>query len=109
MTMSIQEWTSTIIGVSGFLGGLLLWYRGAIEKRYAADRDFAHLRRNQEQLLQNLAVLSDEIDESKRAATEAKQRAESLAQAIAAMNQSVIELKSLNTAMAAFRREREPD
>ena len=52
-----------IIGiVTAILGGLA-WYKGAIEQRYAAQRDFGHLRRNYEQLNANLLALMREEDE----------------------------------------------
>lgn len=44
-----------ILGCLSFCGGFILWWKGSIEKRYAAQRDFGHLKRNQEQLISNLA------------------------------------------------------
>ena len=95
--MTIQDWVSTLIGIAGFLSGLVLWYRGAVEKQYASQRDFAHLRRNQEQLLQNLGSLSEDIDEGKRAALEAAHRVDLLVQQVDAMSRVLIEQKSLVT------------
>lgn len=51
------------LGVLSFIGGFALWYRGAIEKRYAAERAFGHIKRNQEQLAANLEVLSRDFDD----------------------------------------------
>jgi hypothetical protein len=53
---------SLVMGLSSFIGGMVLWYRGSVEKRYAAERDFAHLRRNYEQLCQELMELEEKID-----------------------------------------------
>ena len=54
---------SLAIGVITFIGGLLAWYRGAVEKRYAAERDFNHLKRNYEQLANSLgSLMKDEED-----------------------------------------------
>lgn len=55
------------------LGGLLLatvttvlsavvWFANSEKKRYAAERDFAHIRRNQEQMQQGLNNLLHELD-----------------------------------------------
>lgn len=51
------------MGVLSFLGGLVFWYRGAVEKRYAASRDFEHLRRNYEQLSSGVDQLHERVDE----------------------------------------------
>ena len=52
-----------IISIASFLGGLIMWYRGSVEKRYAAERDFNHLKRNYEQLAASLATLMQAEDE----------------------------------------------
>lgn len=59
---SWREWLAFGMGLSSFIGGGILWYRGAIEKQYAAQRDFQHLRRNQEQLKQATEIISDEME-----------------------------------------------
>lgn len=43
------------------LGGVV-WFANAEKKRYAAERDFAHIRRNQEQMQQGLTSLFNELD-----------------------------------------------
>lgn len=58
----IQEWIPLTIGIITFLGGSLAWYSGAIEKRYAAQRDFQHLRENQKQINQGINELLKELD-----------------------------------------------
>lgn len=51
----------------------------AAKKEYAAERDFAHLRRNQEQMIQNLDLLTREFDErSDREHNEVWQKFEAL-------------------------------
>jgi hypothetical protein len=60
------EWTgfiSSAFGVVSLSIGGLLWWEGRVRKSYAAERDFAHLRRQYEQLSQNLATLSDDLSE----------------------------------------------
>lgn len=56
------EHIGVLIGVLTFLGGLLAWYRGAVEKNYASKRDWEHVRRNQENLTKNLETLFREFD-----------------------------------------------
>ena len=51
------------ISISSLFGGLILWYRGSVEKRYAAERDFNHLKRNYEQLTANLTTLRQQEDD----------------------------------------------
>jgi hypothetical protein len=63
--VNINELTGLIgvvLGVISMIGGFFLWYRGAVVKRYAAERDFNHLRRNQEQMIANLSALLKEDD-----------------------------------------------
>ncbi len=100
--MSLQDWVSMVIGLGGFLGGLVLWYRGAVEKQYASQRDFAHLRRNQEQLLQNIGVMSEDLDDAKRAALDVAHKTDILAQNIEAMNRVLIEQKSLSSLLTSL-------
>lgn len=51
-----------IIGILTFVGGILAWYSGAIEKRYAAQRDFQHLKKNQENISLGIHSLFKEVD-----------------------------------------------
>lgn len=57
---------SFMFGVGGTLWAVLQWYAISQTKRYAAERDFQHLRTNQEQMAQNLRVLMDELEECNR-------------------------------------------
>jgi len=69
----------------------------AAKKEYAAERDFAHLRRNQEQMIQNLDLLTKEFDErSDREHNEVWQKFE-------ALHRELSELKAMLT--ACLRRE----
>lgn len=47
---------------TGFAGALA-WYSSRVKKQYAAERDFGHLKRNYEQLSQNLKELWRQNDE----------------------------------------------
>jgi hypothetical protein len=52
----------SLLGIITFLGGLLAWYRGSVEKSYAAKRDFGHLKKSLETLITNLETLRAEDD-----------------------------------------------
>lgn len=51
-----------IIGVSGAIAAIYTRWKASIEKGYAAQRDFAHLRRNQEQMSQGIAEINKDTD-----------------------------------------------
>lgn len=70
--MSYSDWISLgglSIGILSLLAGFFLWYKGSVEKRYAAERDFQHLRRNQEQMADAISsidkFLDDRLDEQR--------------------------------------------
>lgn len=42
-----------------------LFYSASVRKKYAAERDFQHLKRNQENIQQLIQLLADDIDELK--------------------------------------------
>lgn len=85
--MNYSDWISLgglSIGILSLLAGFFLWYKGSVEKRYAAERDFAHLRRNQEQLGDAIAAidkfLDDRLDEQRVEMKEIKAYCLSLSQ-----------------------------
>ncbi|OUC11594.1 MAG: hypothetical protein B0A82_26945 [Alkalinema sp. CACIAM 70d] len=52
-------------GITGAIGGILTaarWYADSEKKKYAAERDFAHLKRNQEQLSESLKMIGEEVE-----------------------------------------------
>lgn len=58
-----------LIALAGFFAGLIpygvgiiIWYGKSTKKRYAAERDFQHLKRNQEQIVSNIAHIANEFD-----------------------------------------------
>lgn len=60
----------TIIAIGGFLIGLgttlcgvLAWYSSSVRKKYAAEREFNHLRNNQQQIQAGLNDLVQENEE----------------------------------------------
>lgn len=52
-----------LLGLLTSLAGVLVFYRNSVQKRYAAERDFQHLKRNYESIVQMLTIISDEIDD----------------------------------------------
>lgn len=54
---------SGILAIAGAVGTALFYYRSTVEKRYAAERDFAHIRRNIETVGQAIAQLDDTMQE----------------------------------------------
>jgi hypothetical protein len=57
------EILATLISISTFAGGILAWYSANVQKRYAAQRDFEHLKRNYNQMAENLRGIQDDMDE----------------------------------------------
>lgn len=60
--MDVGNAVSLALGVASFVGGLALWHKGSVEKSYAAQRDFAHLKRQYEQMTQIMVDRSRELD-----------------------------------------------
>lgn len=51
-----------ILAVTSSLTGLMLWFVNAEKKKYAAERDFQHIRKNQEQTNMALTTILAEFD-----------------------------------------------
>lgn len=56
------EYIGITIGILTFIGGLLAWYKGAVEKDYASKRDWGHVKNSQQQLSQNVGFLFKDMD-----------------------------------------------
>lgn len=52
---------SSFAGLATFAAGGLAWYRSSVQKGYAAQRDFEHLRLNQQQMAEGQTLLIEEI------------------------------------------------
>ena len=52
-----------LAGAGSAVLGMVKWYANSQKKAYAAERDFNHLRRNQEQMKESIKMLSSEVDE----------------------------------------------
>lgn len=61
---SVTTVLSLVMGITSLVGGFLLWHRGSVEKRYAAERDFAHIRNDFKSLSANLAHEAEETERS---------------------------------------------
>jgi hypothetical protein len=59
-----------LLGIITAFGGWLAWYASSVKKAYAAERDFNHLRRNYEQMVENqtemLKMLEELVDKHQR-------------------------------------------
>ncbi|NEP17819.1 MAG: hypothetical protein F6J97_13090 [Leptolyngbya sp. SIO4C1] len=53
---------SLLFGLVASFGGAITWWRAAVRKQYAAERDFNHLKRNYEQMSANIAALVKDSD-----------------------------------------------
>lgn len=64
--MNAERWITIIVGISAILAAIdsgIQRYNKAATSKYAAQRDFEHLRKNQEQFKENLKVILNENDE----------------------------------------------
>lgn len=61
MNISLEV-IATLLGILSIVAGGVSWYRSSVQKNYAAERDFAHIRRNYEQAQQALNSLQEDND-----------------------------------------------
>ncbi|NEP19609.1 MAG: hypothetical protein F6J97_22415 [Leptolyngbya sp. SIO4C1] len=54
---------SLLVGLVTSVGGGIAWWRAIVRKQYAAERDFGHLKRNYQQLAQNVNAMYKESDQ----------------------------------------------
>lgn len=59
----IVAFASFGLGLISSLSAGLVWLGNQQKRTWALERDIAHVRRNQEQLVQGMSSLSDEMDE----------------------------------------------
>lgn len=67
--MSGWNWNDIIplgMSVLTFVFGTVAWYKGAVKRQYAAERDFGILKDNYSQLNQQLVDIENKIDELNR-------------------------------------------
>lgn len=56
------EVLSAAMALVTFVSGALAWYSAKVQKNYAAQRDFEHLKRNYAQMTENLKEVAEELD-----------------------------------------------
>ena len=62
MNLADVDWGG-VIGIAGAAFGAIAWYRGAVEKAYAAKRDFGHLKNNYKGLSDAVAQMDRTLDD----------------------------------------------
>lgn len=51
-----------LLGLIPYVVGTIVWYANSEKKKYAAERDFNHLRNNQKDISNGIAHLAEEIE-----------------------------------------------
>lgn len=87
----IQSTFGFALSVFAAFSGAMMWYRGSIQKSYAAERDFRHLRNNQESHAKALAMVDSEVKELR----------DELAERFHRQDTELIQIKSLLMAQLA--------
>lgn len=67
MLKTSTEWIaliSLLMGCATTIVGFFLWYSSTVKKRYAASRDFEHLKNNYHQLAANLESFAEESEKN---------------------------------------------
>jgi hypothetical protein len=62
MFNQVADHIALAMGCLSFLGSLVFWWSTYIRKRYAAERDYAHLKRNYEALSIAVTALDKMLD-----------------------------------------------
>ncbi|HYX19077.1 MAG TPA: hypothetical protein VE944_32945, partial [Nostoc sp.] len=62
MSKNINEYITLGFAIGGNLIWGLIFFSNTIKRRYAAERDFNHLKNNQKQILDNLGIFFKDID-----------------------------------------------
>lgn len=100
--MSLEAIAASI-GIITFIGGLIAWYKGAIQKEYASQRDWEHVKLNQKQLIENLNFIFKEIDQNfDRITDEQDKRFDKV-------DNQLIEIKSMFYASLGLKKRRSED
>lgn len=91
---NLETVISLMLGLTSLVSGLFLWYRSAVTKQYAAERDFQHLKRNYEQNSEVLAELAENIDRLCDSRTALLAQVLQCQQSLDRTKESLIELKT---------------
>lgn len=60
--VDLLQFILLILSVGSALFAIVTWYSATVQKRYASQRDFEHLKRNYQQLADNQAQIIKELD-----------------------------------------------
>jgi len=60
--VDILQFVLLFLSVGSALFAIVTWYSATVQKRYASQRDFEHLKRNYQQLAENQAQILKELD-----------------------------------------------
>lgn len=94
MINDVSTVVSLLLGLVSLLSGILLWYRGSIQKAYAAERDFNHLRRNQEQMKELVNQLIEDIEASTQSRSRLQEQATVMSNNLQTTKDALIEIKA---------------
>lgn len=97
--MQLLNLVSLLFGIISFLCGAALWWKGSIEKRYAAERDFKHLKGNQEQMAQGLGHIDEAVGEVLRNNATVLEEMRRLNNLLSELNRTYLEMKTFQQAM----------
>lgn len=89
-----QTLISLLLGLGGFASGVILWYKGSVEKRYAAERDFNHIRNNLQQYGEGLSDIAEQIDELRHTAGSLAENQRQLLNHMQSLTNTQTELKA---------------
>lgn len=51
-----------VVGLTPYVVGIIAWYANSEKKKYAAERDFNHLKNNQKDISNGIAYLTKSIE-----------------------------------------------
>lgn len=58
----ILQFVLLCLSIGSVIVAVISWYSASVQKRYASQRDFEHLKRNYQQLSEGLTELTKEVD-----------------------------------------------
>lgn len=85
MNQQLTEIISLLLGMTGllsFVGGIFFWFKSNVEKRYAAERDFAHIRGDYKSLQEYVKLVGDDVESVDKTLIEIKATLINLSQRI---------------------------
>ena len=96
----LADLAGKLTGLIAFVSGGILWYKGSVEKRYAAERAFEHLRKNQEQMSQSLSMILEEIENVARDTAQVRDGVRDIDRNLDDLNRTGVEQKAFVAGMS---------